>query len=129
MRRTFNGIGTRYYGASDRQPDGSFITTEWFTLFAPIIPLRSLRVRYLGRQERGHRSSSELYNVVGQASLDTKLVLQIYGLHLTTWMLFFLPLVFPDRFFDTASTGVAILMVGMMGLWIWIVPGMLYKAR
>lgn len=129
MPKTIRGIGTRYYGASDRQPDGSFVTTEWLALFAPIIPLRSLRVHYLGKQDHGSRGSSEHYNVVGQAALDTKQVLQIYGLHLATWILFFLPLILPDRLLDTASTVVAILMVVALAFWIWIVPGVLYKAR
>jgi hypothetical protein len=128
MPKTIRGIGTRYYGASDRQPDGSFVTTEWLALFAPIIPLRSLRVRCLGKQAHGSRGSSEHYGVVGRAALDTKQVLQIYGLHLATWIVFFLPLILPDRVFDTASTVSAILVVAALAFWIWIVPGVLYRA-
>ncbi len=43
MPRNVNGIGTTYYGASDRQPDKSFVTTEWFILFSvPLVPLRAI---------------------------------------------------------------------------------------
>lgn len=122
MPRTVNGIGTKYYGASDRQPDGSFVTTEWITLFAPIIPLRSLRMHYLGK-----RDSSELYNIAGPTALDKKQVLQIYGLHVVTWIVVFLPLFFPGL--ETASTVASVLMITAMVFWLWIVPGVLYKAK
>ena len=78
MPRTFNGIGTEYIGASDRQADGSFVTTEWFVFFVPLIPLRSYRVQYVG--ERGSFSqTTELYHIIEQLALDTKQVLRIYG--------------------------------------------------
>jgi len=39
------GFGTKFFGATDRQEDGSFVTTEWVILFnVPVVPLRSLRV-------------------------------------------------------------------------------------
>ena len=42
---TFNGIGTKFYGATDHGSDGSYITTNWFVFFyLPIIPLESFRV-------------------------------------------------------------------------------------
>jgi hypothetical protein len=47
MPRTFNGIGTAYYGATERNADGSFVTTEWFTFILPILPLKSFRAHYL----------------------------------------------------------------------------------
>ena len=124
MPRTFNGIGTKYYGASDRQPDGSFVTTEWFTLFAPVIPLRSMRVHYLGKS-----GSSELYNVAGQSGLDMKRVLQIYGLHVATWIVVFLPLFLPGLVAETAATVSTIFMVAAMPFWLWVVPGVLHKAK
>ena len=41
-----NGIGTTLIGKRDFRPDGSFVTTEWFTLvFIPIFPMRSLRIQ------------------------------------------------------------------------------------
>jgi hypothetical protein len=46
---TFNGIGTKFYGSAQKRPDGSYVTTEWFTvLYFPIIPLRSLRIAETG---------------------------------------------------------------------------------
>jgi hypothetical protein len=49
MPQSFNGIGTRFYGKRDRGPDGSYVTTTWFTfLYLPILPLRSLRVLPVG---------------------------------------------------------------------------------
>ena len=42
---TFNGIGTKFYGATDYASDGSYVTTNWFVIFyLPIIPIESLRV-------------------------------------------------------------------------------------
>jgi hypothetical protein len=80
MPRTFNGIGTKYFGASNRQPDGSFVTTEWFVLLdVPVIPLRSYRVQYLGEQS-GFTKSAEFYNVISPTPLDTKQVLQLYAM-------------------------------------------------
>src|SRR5262249_30662983 len=46
---TLQGFGTTFYGARDFHSDGSYITTEWMVIgWVPIIPLRSLRVRYQG---------------------------------------------------------------------------------
>jgi hypothetical protein len=50
---SFQGFGTTFYGKRDFRADGTYVTTEWFVIAtAPIIPLRSLRVRYLGPGER-----------------------------------------------------------------------------
>ncbi len=67
MAYTLNGIGTTFYGQRDFLADGTHITTEWLVfLYVPLIPLRSLRVRYQGVGE--HRwylglGSSENYAV------------------------------------------------------------------
>jgi hypothetical protein len=67
MAFSFNGIGTSFYGQRDFRPDGTYTTTEWFVFLAiPVIPLRSLRVRYQGPGK--HRwylgfGSSESYAV------------------------------------------------------------------
>lgn len=46
MASNINGTGTTFRGKRDFLSDGTYITTEWFTIFfLPIIPLRSLRVR------------------------------------------------------------------------------------
>jgi len=45
MAFTFNGIGTKYYGSTDKGPDGSYVATEWFVVvYVPLVPLRSLRM-------------------------------------------------------------------------------------
>jgi hypothetical protein len=42
---SINGIGSTLYGKFDPSSDGSYITTEWFTiLFIPIFPVCSYRV-------------------------------------------------------------------------------------
>lgn len=42
---TFNGIGTKLYGSTDFESDGSYVTTKWFVIvYLPIFPLESLRV-------------------------------------------------------------------------------------
>lgn len=46
MPRSYQGTGTRFVGERDYQRDGSYVTTEFVTLFlVPLIPLRSYRVR------------------------------------------------------------------------------------
>ena len=43
------GCGTAYYGKRDFACDGSYLTTEWVTVFlVPLIPIRSMRVRDTG---------------------------------------------------------------------------------
>jgi hypothetical protein len=45
MPFTFNGTGTRYYGAREHDIGGTYITTKWIVLFGiPLIPLSSWRV-------------------------------------------------------------------------------------
>jgi hypothetical protein len=48
MANSFNGIGSTFYGQSDFEQDGSFVTTKWFIVgFFPVFPLGSARLRYL----------------------------------------------------------------------------------
>lgn len=50
MPYAFNGCGTRFYGERDRAEDGSYVTTEWITLFyLPLVPIRSYRVLPVGK--------------------------------------------------------------------------------
>ena len=45
MAFSVNGCGKRYLGKRDYWSDGSYITTEWITVFwFPLVPLRSMRV-------------------------------------------------------------------------------------
>ena len=50
MPYTYKGIGTKYYGKRDLEEDGSYLTTEWVVfVYLPLIPLRSYRVRPVGK--------------------------------------------------------------------------------
>ncbi len=64
MPNSFNGIGSAYYGQSDYEQDGSFVTTKWFILgFFPVFPMESARVQYVGSSGipfLGRTSSFEL---------------------------------------------------------------------
>jgi hypothetical protein len=45
MPFSLNGCGTRYYGRRDVQQDGSYVTTNWVSLFfVPVLPIASYRV-------------------------------------------------------------------------------------
>lgn len=51
MPASINGCGTTWYGASDRDRDGSYVVTEWVVfLFMPLIPLGSKRVWPIPKQ-------------------------------------------------------------------------------
>ena len=122
MPREVNGIGTTYYGASDRQPDGSFVTTEWFILLGvPLIPLRSLRACYLGESHRWNRTSKS-YAILGPEPLDRRLVLQAYA-----WWL--IPIVLTILLGAAGAAELAgILMIVGIGFWLLVFPS-LYKAQ
>ncbi len=80
---TLNGFGTTFYGKRDFRADGTYITTEWVVLAAiPIIPLRSLRVRYKGPGERSFPigiGSSDSYSVFEKTRPNRRQVLFTYG--------------------------------------------------
>jgi len=62
MPYSVNGIGTKYYGHADRQPDNSYIATLWIVLlFIPLIPLRSYRLKEVSSS--GHRTQYQGYRV------------------------------------------------------------------
>jgi hypothetical protein len=64
--RSANGTGTRVYGKRDFRTDGSFVTTKWITcLWVPLIPLRSMRVKPLGKSEVDHLGASIFLAFVG----------------------------------------------------------------
>ena len=74
MPQLRNGIGTAYFGASDRRPDGSFVTTKWFVLLdVPLIPLGSTRVRHLGATDKVFKKTDS-YEIIERAPLDGKMV-------------------------------------------------------
>jgi hypothetical protein len=122
MPSQVNGIGTTYYGASERQPDGSFVTTEWLILLnIPLVPLRSLRARYLGESHNWNRSSKS-YAILGPAPLDKGQVLRAYA-----WLL--IPMILITVLVAAgAAEAAAILMIAGIGFWVLVFPS-LYKAR
>jgi hypothetical protein len=77
--RSFNGIGTTYYGKRDFKKDETYITTEWHVFFwIPLIPIRSLRVKYIGHSE-GDFVSSEQYLVSERTRPNRRQVAYIYS--------------------------------------------------
>jgi hypothetical protein len=90
MAFTFQGIGTTFYGQRDFRADGSFITTEWFVfVFVPIIPFRSLRVRYQGTSGAVFYSKKS-YLVCEKTFPNWKQVLCVYSFAIFTvaWIVF-----------------------------------------
>jgi hypothetical protein len=52
MPSTINGCGTKWYGKSLEESDGSYVVTEWITfLWVPLIPLGSKRVIQIDESE------------------------------------------------------------------------------
>jgi len=90
MAFTLQGIGTTFYGQRDFRADGSFITTEWFVfVFVPIIPFRSLRVRYQGASGSVFYSKKS-YLICEKTFPNWKQVLCVYSFVIlaATWMVF-----------------------------------------
>lgn len=84
MTGTWKGIGTKFYGSRDQNPDESFVTTEWFVfLFIPIIPLSSYRVIYRGTTH-GLSSSTSHYLILSKLGLDWIQVLSTYLVGIVT---------------------------------------------
>lgn len=84
MAGTWKGIGTKFYGSKDQNPDNSFITTEWFVFFfIPIIPLSSYRVIYRGTTH-GLSSSTSHYLILRKISVDWIQVLSTYLIGIVT---------------------------------------------
>lgn len=84
MPACFWGIGSTLYGKRDFRKDGScisYITTEWFIVAGfPLIPLRSYRVRRVGRQETGYGSSIPVgWGFFLIKWLDGKVIYKVYG--------------------------------------------------
>jgi hypothetical protein len=90
---TFNGFGTRYYGAKSKQADGSYITTKWITAaWLPLLPIHSLRVRKVGKGGWGvffYTHSSTQYEILGNVPMSANL-LQVF----LTWLWVLIPLFF-----------------------------------
>src|SRR5712672_646562 len=91
---SFRGIGTRFFGKRDFRSDGTFVTTE-FSIMGnlPVLPIRSLRVRYLGVRrnpaEPGLRRGP-LYEIHEETNPNWIQVVYVYGyMVFVIWWLFF----------------------------------------
>ena len=73
-----NGIGTIHLGVGPRQADDTAWATLWFTVFfAPVIPLRRERLRFLPHQGTGYS-----VRVVEKSPLAWREVLRAYAFSL-----------------------------------------------
>lgn len=81
MAFTLNGIGTTFYGKRDFHRDGTYVTTEWIVfLYIPLIPIRSLRVKYLGPVPfRVLPGTSDSYAIRERTALNLRQVIYTYG--------------------------------------------------
>lgn len=58
MPYTVMGVGTTYYGRALREPDGSYVATEWLVaLNMPVLPLRSWRLWPVAEKTAGTREA------------------------------------------------------------------------
>ena len=88
--RLFIGWGTKFYCSSEKAADGSFITTQWFTVFyLPILPIQSYRI-IMGESDykwHGYSSTTTRYfQVLECRKLELKHILKVY-----TFILSFIP--------------------------------------
>lgn len=81
MPFNFNGIGTTYYGECDFRADGSYVTTEWVSLFyLPLLPLKSVRLIRLRKGDVDSVAfSSKAVLVVERIPLHWRQVGNLYG--------------------------------------------------
>jgi hypothetical protein len=80
MANTFNGIGTTFYGKRGYEQDDSYVTTKWFVIgFFPLVPLGSLRVRYIGTEGVPFLARTSSFEVVEELPTQWLQVLAIYA--------------------------------------------------
>ena len=80
MPYTLNGVGTKYYGKRDVEPDNSFITTEWIVLvYIPIIPIGSFRVQPTGESTNTIIFSSTQY-LVQRVPFNWRQIRNVYAI-------------------------------------------------
>ena len=78
MAGTIYGIGRTYWGARDKHPDGSFVTTEWFIFLGlPVYPIRALRIWFV-EKTCSWGICSRHYLIKGEEPLDLGNVLLTY---------------------------------------------------
>ena len=80
LAQTFNGFGTQLYGKRSFEPDGSFVTTVWVVLFwIPLIPLKSIRVKYVEESTVLFGGWSQSYLKINESRPDIRQVVNVYS--------------------------------------------------
>jgi hypothetical protein len=93
MPKTFNGIGSTFYGSRDNADDGSYVTTEFLVFcYIPILPLSSYRVFPVGKGTNSnwlvYRSSSQEYHVK-EVPLNLRQIVNVYATAILVPVVFF----------------------------------------
>ncbi|ANH67749.1 hypothetical protein [Mitsuaria sp. 7] len=92
MPHLHNGTGTKYFGKRDVDIRGTYVTTEWLTVWQlPILPIRSLRVYPMTEQlVTGHGTEQHFH--AERVPLNWRQILNIYAVEVTclaiAWVLF-----------------------------------------
>src|ERR1041385_1203404 len=80
MAFTYGGTVTAFYGKQDFAPDGSYITTEFFSVFwIPVIPIRSLRVKLIDHDWGIPPFTERTYVVLWRGGPNVRQVGNVYG--------------------------------------------------
>jgi len=82
MPETILGIGTQYVGKRDFAVDGSFVTTEFVTVFIPLRPVRSLRVKQgLSSTEQHffHQTHHTPYRVLCEGKVNVRQAVYVWA--------------------------------------------------
>jgi len=117
MPMSFYGSGTMYIGQRDYWPDGSYITTEWFTVtFIPIYPLYSWRVREIGKNA-GDLMARNRYEILEKLPRNMTQARSVYSFFLALFMLFILLLSTTDNFLRGIFIGL-IAGLGLLALYL-----------
>lgn len=78
--KVYLGCGTKFFGATKRNIDRSFITTLWFCIFyLPLIPIQSYRVTYHGNVSHFQGAvitTTTNYSVIENLKINVKQVAQ-----------------------------------------------------
>ena len=84
LAQTFSGFGTQLYGKRSFEPDGSFVTTLWVVLFCiPLIPLKSIRVKYVEESTVLFGGWSQFYFRINESRPDVRQVVNVYSFIIT----------------------------------------------
>lgn len=79
MANSFNGIGTTFYGRSNFESDGSFVTTKWFIIgFFPIVPVGSARIQFERESGIPFFGRTSTFEVIEELPIDWLQVLKTW---------------------------------------------------